>query len=218
MAVLRLAVLASGKGSNLRAIIDGCCNMGINASIVAVFSDREAAGALKIAADFGIEACYVDPKGFSCKQHFEDTLLRKISLHQVDYIILAGYMRILSPYFIKNAGCPVLNIHPSLLPSFPGLNAQEQAIRYGVRFSGCTVHFVDEGIDSGPIIMQAVVPVLQEDTEEALTKRILNEEHRIYPYVIKLLAEKRILCQGRKVIIREESDNNEKTSFDQCVR
>ncbi|MDX9871405.1 MAG: phosphoribosylglycinamide formyltransferase [Clostridia bacterium] len=200
---LKLAVLASGRGSNLQAILDGAKAGKVNAEVVVVLSDKQGASVLKRAAGENIPALWIDPKSFLEKKDYEAELLKQVKEYRADYIILAGYMRILSKFFIRNAGIPILNIHPSLLPSFQGLDAQKQAVDYGVRFSGCTVHFVDEGVDTGPIILQAVVPVYPEDTVEALSLRILEQEHEVYPRAIQLLSEGRVICRGRKVILSD---------------
>lgn len=213
MSHLRLAVLASGRGSNLQAILDARQGGDLDASVVVVISDKQEAVALKKAKEEGIPAFCINPKVYYDKSDFEQAILEKIKDYEVDYIILAGFMRVLSSYFIQNAKMPILNIHPSLLPAFQGLNAQKQALDYGVRYSGCTVHFVDEGVDSGPIIAQIVVPVLTDDTEETLSKRILEKEHEIYPQVIQLLSEQRIVCKGRKVKILKEGEEHEKISL-----
>lgn len=213
MSHLRLAVLASGRGSNLQAILDAKNAGVLDASVVVVISDKQEAFALKRAKEEDIPCFCVNPKVYYDKSDFEQAVLEKIKGYEVDCIILAGFMRVLSSYFIQNAGMPILNIHPSLLPSFQGLNAQKQALDYGVRYSGCTVHFVDEGVDSGPIIAQIVVPVLAEDTEETLSERILEKEHEIYPQVIQLLSEQRIVCRGRRVMILKEGEENEEISL-----
>jgi phosphoribosylglycinamide formyltransferase-1 len=206
MSHLQLAVLASGRGSNLQSILEAIRNGNLNASVNVVLSDKPEALALKRAQDEGIPTYWINHKDFSEKKDFERELLEKIKSYNVDHIILAGFMRVLSSFFVHNAGVPILNIHPSLLPSFQGLNAHKQAIEYGVRYSGCTVHFVDEGVDTGPIILQSVVPVLPDDTEEILAKRILEKEHDIYPRAIQLISEGKIVCRGRKVIIVEEGE------------
>ncbi len=206
MSRLRLAVLASGRGSNLQSIIEGCESGVLDARVVAVLSDKEEAKALEKASLYGIPAYWVNPRRHGKKEDYEKELLDIIRKYDVGYVLLAGYMKVLSPYFIENADVPILNIHPSLLPSFQGLNAHRQALDYGVRYSGCTVHFVDSGVDTGPIIMQAVVPVEQDDDEESLAARILKEEHLIYVKVIRLLCEGRIKCEGRKVKIIGEGD------------
>lgn len=206
MSNLKLAVLASGRGSNLQAILDAIDKQHINAEVVAVLSDKEKALALQRAQERNIPGFWVNPGEFASKKDFESRLLEIIREKDADYIILAGFMRVLSSFFVRQAGIRILNIHPSLLPSFPGLHAQKQAVEYGVRYSGCTVHFVDEGVDSGPIILQAVVPVHPGDTEDTLAERILKEEHRLYPEAIKLLSQGRIKCSGRKVSIIGEGE------------
>lgn len=202
---LRLAVLASGRGSNLQAILDAH----LEVSVSVVLSDKREAKALDRARDLDIPAYWVNPKEFQEKSMYEAALLDIIRKFEVDCIILAGYMRVLSPFFIRNASVPIMNIHPSLLPSFTGLHAQKQAIDYGVKFSGCTVHFVDEGVDTGPIILQEVVPVYPDDTEDSLSLRILEKEHEIFPKAISLFSQGRIKCQGRKVLILREGENCE---------
>jgi phosphoribosylglycinamide formyltransferase-1 len=206
---LRLAVLASGRGSNLQSILDGCKKGTVNAEVVVVLSDKKEALALERAQREKIPAFWLNPADFAEKKEFEEGILKVIAEFNVDYIVLAGFMRVFSPVFMRGAKVPIINIHPSLLPAFTGLDAQRQALEYGVRYSGCTVHFIDEGVDTGPIILQAVVPVYDDDTEETLSLRILQEEHQLYPKVIQLLSEGRIHCKGRKVIItgtREEKD------------
>lgn len=174
-----------------------------------VISDKSEALALGRAREQGIPAYYVNPKEYAGKEPFEADILNIIKEYQCECVVLAGFMRVLTPFFVRQAGMPILNIHPSLLPSFPGLHAQRQAVDYGVRYSGCTVHFVDEGVDTGPIIMQAVVPVYPYDDEDSLTQRILVEEHRIYPQVIQLLSQGKIKREGRKVIIIGEGEEIE---------
>lgn len=187
---LRLAVLASGRGSNLQALIDAVEKDEIPAEIVVVISDKSDTQALERAKNHQIPAITVDRNNVASRELFEKRILAVIEEYSCNLICLAGFMRILSPYFINNSQVKIINIHPSLLPAFPGLNAQKQALDYGVKYSGCTVHFVDEGMDTGPIILQAVVPVLEGDTEDTLAERILKEEHRIYPEAIRLLAQK----------------------------
>lgn len=193
----KLAVFASGRGTNLQSILD----QGFEVSLIV--SDKKDAKALEKAKENNIVAFFLDPQKYSSKTEYEEELLRLVNHYKCKLICMAGFMRILSPYFIENASMKILNIHPSLLPSFPGLHAHQQAIDYGVKFSGCTVHFVDEGMDTGPIITQAVVPVSCSDTAETLSDRILVEEHRIYPEAIRLIIEDKIEIKDRKVIIKE---------------
>ena len=209
MSHLRLAVLASGRGTNLQSLLDASGDGRLNASVQVVLSDKRDAQALERARKAGITCSWVNPADFAAKQEYEEELLKHIRGHNIDYIVLAGYMRVLSPYFIRQAQIPIVNIHPSLLPSFPGLHAQKQALEYGVRYSGCTVHFVDEGVDSGPIILQAVVPVLPDDTEDTLAARILVEEHKIYPRALQLLSEGRVSRMPKRVVILKEEKEDE---------
>ncbi|KJS84790.1 MAG: phosphoribosylglycinamide formyltransferase [Peptococcaceae bacterium BICA1-8] len=194
---LRIAVLASSRGTNLQALIDAQEKDEIPTKIAVVISDNPKALALERAQKHQIPAITVVRQDFPTRELYEQEILDLINKYSCDLICLAGFMRILSPYFIGNSQIKIINIHPSLLPSFPGLDAQQQALDYGVKFSGCTVHFVDEGMDSGPIILQAVVPVLVDDTEETLSLRILAEEHRIYPEAIKLIAEGKVEVGAR---------------------
>jgi len=196
---LRLAVLASGRGSNLQAIIDAIEKEEIPAEIAVVISDKPEVQALERAKKHQIPALTIVRQDFPTRELFEREILDVISKYRCELVCLAGFMRILSPYFIVNSQVKIINIHPSLLPAFPGLHAQRQALDYGVKYSGCTVHFVDEGMDSGPIILQAVVPVLEDDTEDTLARRILKEEHRIYPEAVKLIAQGKVEMVGRRV-------------------
>lgn len=182
----RFVVLASGRGSNFKAILKEIQNGNINGEIVAVISDNQHAAALDIAREAGIEAVYGNAKS----SEYKSWLLGTVQSYTPDYVLLAGYMRIVPPEFVAAFPQRIINIHPALLPSFPGLHGQRQALDYGVKIAGCTVHYVDEGMDTGKIIAQAVVPVLDDDTEETLSARILTEEHKLYPAVVKMLAEK----------------------------
>ena len=199
---LRLGVLASGRGSNLQAILDACRDGRLQARVVLVLSDRPHAQALERARQAGVEARWVDPRAVPGREAYDRELSRLLEAAGVELVCLAGFMRILSPWFVRRWPQRILNIHPSLLPAFPGKDAQAQAIAYGVRISGCTVHFVDEQVDSGPIVLQAAVPVLQEDTPETLAARILEQEHRLYVEAIALYAQGRLRVEGRRVLIR----------------
>ncbi|NLC07588.1 MAG: phosphoribosylglycinamide formyltransferase [Syntrophomonadaceae bacterium] len=201
--LLRLAVLASGRGSNLQAIIDSIKNSTLAAKVVVVISDNPEALALERARQEGIPAVSLPPAEYRTKDEYEQRLVEVCEDSQADLVVLAGYMRMLGRTFLKRFPNRVVNIHPSLLPSFPGLHAQRQAIEYGVRFSGCTVHFVDEGMDTGPIILQAVVPVHSNDTEETLAERILVQEHQLYPQALNLIARGQIQIEGRRVRLKE---------------
>ncbi|MCK9172139.1 MAG: phosphoribosylglycinamide formyltransferase [Desulfuromonas thiophila] len=199
---IRLGVLASGGGTNLQSIIDACAANQIAARIACVLSNNPDAGALQRAARAGLVHECLDHRQFSCRQDFDAAMVARLQHHQVDLVVLAGFMRIVGPAFIEAFPQRILNIHPALLPAFPGLHVQKKALDYGVRFAGCTVHFVDGGVDTGPIIIQAVVPVLDDDTEESLSARILEQEHRIYPYAIDLFARGALELDGRRVRIR----------------
>jgi phosphoribosylglycinamide formyltransferase-1 len=200
--MLKVAFLASGTGTNLQAVIDSCQRGETNAQVGLVLSDQRDAGALVRAKKHGIEARFVDPKGLSRPDH-EAKMLALIKDARCDLVALAGYMRILTPAFVRPLKGKLINIHPSLLPAFKGLDAQAKAHEYGVKIAGCTTHFVEEDVDTGPIILQAAVPVLDGDTVETLRKRILAQEHVIYPLTIHLIAEGRVTISGRKVTIKD---------------
>ncbi|PUU94413.1 phosphoribosylglycinamide formyltransferase [Halanaerobium sp.] len=203
--MLKIAVFASGRGSNFQSIIDNIKSGDIPAEIKLLISDRQDAGALKRAEHEEIEHLFIDPDHFETKADYEEELIGLLENAGVELVVLAGYMRILSPLFVKHFQNQIINIHPSLLPAFKGLDAQKQAVDYGVKYSGCTVHFVDQGMDTGPIIKQAVVEVEADDSADDLAARILKEEHKIYPEAVKLIAVGRIKIEGRKVkILKEE--------------
>ena len=195
-----LGVLCSGRGSNLQSIMEAAAAGKINAQIGIVLADKPEAKALQRAKDAGIKAVCVDRKQYASRQEFEEALAAELEKAGVTLVILAGFMRILSPYFVRKFAGRILNIHPSLLPSFGGAHAHRDVLAYGVKVSGCTVHFVDEGMDSGPIILQAAVPVLDDDTEDTLAARVLEQEHLIYPKAIALVADGKVKIEGRKVI------------------
>jgi phosphoribosylglycinamide formyltransferase-1 len=202
---LAVGVLASGRGSNLGALLDACAAPDFPARVVVVISDREHAPALERARVAGVEAVWISPKDFVSRESFDLALVRELEKRQVGLVCHAGFMRILSPAYVQAFAGRALNIHPSLLPAFPGLHAQRQALEHGVRVSGATVHFLEEDVDSGPIVLQAAVPVLPGDTEETLAARILVEEHRIYPAAVRLFAENRLEIAGRRVVIKDAS-------------
>jgi phosphoribosylglycinamide formyltransferase-1 len=200
---LRVGVLASGRGSNLQALLDASARPDYPAEVVLVISDRERAAALDRARAAGVEALFVNPKDFGDRQAFDLALVREFTARRVGLVCNAGYMRILSTAYVRAFAGRAMNIHPSLLPAFPGLHAQRQALEHGAKVAGATVHFVDEGpVDTGPVILQASVPVQPEDTEDSLSARILAEEHRLYPEAVRLFAEGRLEVVGRRVIIR----------------
>jgi phosphoribosylglycinamide formyltransferase 1 len=194
-------VLASGRGSNLQAILDAARRPGFPARVVVVVSDREGAPALTRAASHDVPAVFLNPKDVADREAYDAALGRVLKEHRVGLVCLAGFMRILGPAFVRAWRGRLLNIHPSLLPAFPGLRAQGQALEYGVKVAGATVHFVDEGVDTGPIVLQSSVPVLPGDTEDALAGRILAEEHRLYPEAVRLFAEGRLRIEGRRVLV-----------------
>jgi phosphoribosylglycinamide formyltransferase-1 len=201
--MLAIGVLVSGRGTNLQSIIDAIEAKRINAEIKVVISNKPDAFAIKRAGKHGIPFEVITNEGLASRQAYDAKLVEVLKGYGVKLVVLAGYMRILTPGFIKAFPMRVMNIHPALLPSFPGLNVQKKALEYGVRYSGCTVHFVTEEVDTGPIILQAPVPVLDDDGVESLTKRILTEEHRIYPEAIRLFSEGKLEVRGRRVIIKD---------------
>jgi phosphoribosylglycinamide formyltransferase-1 len=206
---VRVAVLVSGNGSNLQSIIDHCEAGKINAAIVCVISNRVDAYALERARKHRIPAFHLNHRDFPDRESFDAALLSIVNEHEAQLIALAGFNRILSHVLLDAFPAAILNIHPALLPSFPGSHAQRTALEYGVRIAGCTVHFVDSGTDTGPIIAQAAVPVFSSDSEETLSRRILCEEHKIYPRVLQLYTEGRIHLDGRKVVISPETEYSE---------
>ncbi len=199
---LRLGVLASGRGSNLQAIIDAIDAGRCPARVAVVVSNRKEAGALDRARRAGLPAVHVDPLSHPDRSAFDEAVTAVLAEHGVELVCLAGYMRLLSTEFIAAWRNRILNVHPALLPAFPGLHAQRQALDHGARVSGATIHLVDEGVDTGPIVLQAAVAVGEDDTEATLAARILVEEHRLYPEAIRLYAEGRLAIEGRRVRIR----------------
>jgi phosphoribosylglycinamide formyltransferase-1 len=198
-----IAVFLSGRGSNFMAIREAVRRGDINADISLVFSNKEDAPGLVKAREWGLETLFLNPKLFASREEYDTAVIRELEQRQTDLVCLAGYMKVLTPELCDAFKHRIVNIHPALLPSFPGLRVQQKAIDWGVRFSGCTVHFVAAEVDMGPIILQAVVPVLQDDTEETLAARILVEEHRIYPESVRLYFEGRVEVRGRCVFILE---------------
>ena len=200
--VLRVGVLVSGRGSNLQALLDACARPDTPARVVVTVSDREDARALQRARAAGVTALFVNPKDYGDRAAYDAALTATLRAHDVGLVCLAGYMRILGAQFVADWRGRLMNVHPSLLPAFPGLHAQRQALEHGVKTAGATVHFVDEGVDTGPIILQAAVPVHPDETEESLSARILIEEHRLYPEAVRLFAEGRLHVVGKKVSVR----------------
>lgn len=202
---LRVAVLASGRGSNLQAVIDAIEAGKVQAKIVAVISNKNEAPALERARRHGLSALFVDSKPYAgrpdSREAYDCELLDILRQHDVELVLLAGYMKIVTRVLVEAFANRMMNIHPSLLPSFPGLDVQKKAIEWGCKLAGCTVHFVTEGVDEGPIILQAAVPILDDDTPDTLAARILIQEHKIYPRAVQLFAEGRLRVDERRVFI-----------------
>ena len=196
----KIVIFLSGRGSNFLAIHDAIQTGTINAEIALVFSNKKEARGLQIAKERNLETLHLNPKNYDSREDYERTIITELKKRDIDLICLAGYMKILSPLLCTEFLNKIINIHPALLPSFPGLHVQQSAIDWGVRFSGATVHFVTPDVDMGPIILQAVVPVLQDDTEDTLSERILEEEHKIYPESIRLYFEGKLLIKERRVL------------------
>ncbi|MCI0427215.1 MAG: phosphoribosylglycinamide formyltransferase [Nitrospiraceae bacterium] len=202
---LRVAVLASGRGSNLQAVIDAIEAGTVRAKIVAVISNKKEAPALERARRHGLSALFVDPKPYAgtpdSREAYDRELLDVLRRYDVELVLLAGYMKIVTKVLVEAFANRMMNIHPSLLPSFPGLDVQKKAIEWGCKLAGCTVHFVTEGVDEGPIILQAAVPILDHDTPDTLATRILEQEHNVYPRAVQLFADGRLQVEGRRVFI-----------------
>jgi phosphoribosylglycinamide formyltransferase-1 len=202
---LRVAVLVSGRGSNLQAVIDAIEAGTVQSKIVAVISNKKEAPALERARRQGLSAIFVDPKPYAgrpdSREAYDRELLDVLRQHDVELVLLAGYMKIVTTVLVEAFANRMMNIHPSLLPSFPGLDVQKKAIEWGCKLAGCTVHFVTEGVDEGPIILQAAVPIFDDDTPDILSARILEQEHKIYPRAVQLFAEGRLRVEGRRVFI-----------------
>lgn len=198
---LPIGVLISGSGTNLQAILDAIAAKKLDARVEVVLSNRADAYGLVRARDHGVATEVLDHKKFPSREAFDEAIVEILRGRGVELVVLAGFMRLLSPLFVKAFSNRIMNIHPALLPSFPGLHVQKKAVEHGVRFAGCTVHFVNEECDEGPIIIQAVVPVFPDDTEETLAARILRQEHRIYPRAIQLYGQGRLRVEGRRVVV-----------------
>lgn len=198
----RIAVLISGRGSNMMSLIDACEKGDINGEIAVVISNKKKAPGLEKAKEKGYEAIFVSHKRFTNREDFDGAVVEELWKRKIDLICLAGFMRLLSPSFIRAFPNRIMNIHPSLLPAFPGLEAQWQAIEHGVKVSGATVHFVDEKLDHGPIIIQQAVPVEEDDSGESLANRILKVEHQIYPEAVRLFCADRLSIEGRSVLVK----------------
>ncbi len=196
-----IAVLASGVGSNLEAILEAVERGEVAGRVVLAISDQVEAAALEKARGHRIKALFLSPKNYNSREEYDQALFDQLKKTQVDLVVLAGFMRLLSTYFIRSFPLQIMNIHPSLLPAFPGLDGVEQALNYGVKVTGCTVHFVDEGLDSGPIILQEAVPVIQNETIMTLQQRIHAAEHRLYPIAIDLFCRGKLQVEGRRCFI-----------------
>ncbi len=202
----RIAVFLSGRGSNFLALREAVDRGAIDAAIALVFSNKADAPGLLKAREAGLETVFLDPKSFAGREDYDQAIIAELGSREIDLVCLAGYMKVLTPGLCEAYKNRIVNIHPALLPSFPGLHVQQKAIDWGVRFSGCTVHFVAAEVDMGPIILQAAVPVLQDDTEDSLAARILVEEHRIYPEAVSLYFQGRLEVRGRRVFILDPGD------------
>lgn len=203
MSKQKLGVLCSGRGTDLQSIMDAIGRGEVDAEIAVVLADKPDAFALKRAEKAGIPAVCINRREYDGREPFEQALIDELEKAGVTLVVLAGFMRILTPLFVRRFAGRIMNIHPALLPSFPGAHAHRDVLAYGVKVSGCTVHFVDEGTDSGPIILQAAVPVLEDDTEETLGARVLEQEHIIYPKAVQLYCEGKLMLEGRHVRIKE---------------
>lgn len=204
---LRIGALASGGGTNLQAIIDRAADGSLAADVVLVISNNPDAGALERARNAGIATLCINHRDYSDREEYDRAVVAALRAAEVDTVVLAGFMRIVTEVLIKAFPQRILNIHPALLPAFPGLHVQQKALDYGARFAGCTVHFVDGGVDTGPIIAQAVVPVLDDDDADSLAARILVQEHRLYPHALQLLAEGRLSVDGRRVRVKQRLES-----------
>ena len=205
--MLTIGVLASGRGSNFQSIIDNINSGYIKAGIAILMTDNPKAYAIERAKNNNIDVLVISPKDFSDKDSYYSHIAEMLKSKGVELVALAGFMRVVGKPLIRAFQNKIMNIHPALLPSFPGLHGQKQAVDYGAKISGCTVHFVDERIDTGPIIIQAAVPVYDDDTEGSLSERILRQEHRIFPLAIKLFSEGKITIEGKKVIIKSKKQD-----------
>lgn len=204
---VRVGVLLSGRGSNLQAVIDAIEAGSVSATIAVVLSNKRDAPGLERARKHGVTDVFLDPKPFAgqpdSREAYDRAVLEVLQKHDVDLVLLAGYMKIVTSVLVKAFENRMMNIHPSLLPSFPGLDVQKKAIDHGCKIAGCTVHFVTEGVDEGPIIIQAAVPIHEEDSPESLAARILEQEHQIYPRAVQLFAEGRLRVEGRRVVVTD---------------
>ncbi|MGB9736324.1 MAG: phosphoribosylglycinamide formyltransferase [bacterium] len=214
---LKIGVLVSGNGTNLQAIIDRIKEDKLKAKIEVVISDNKHAYAIERARHSNIPVYTVDYKSYSSREEAEAYIIKILKQYSVELVVLAGFMKLVTKRFIDAFPLRIMNIHPALLPSFPGINVIKKALDYGVKFTGCTVHFVDEGTDTGPIIIQAVVPVKDDDTEETLAQRIHEKEHIIYPIAIQLFAENRLMVKGRRVFVKDYQYSEQYSSLNPFI-
>jgi len=198
MSKTNVAVFVSGSGTNFQAIIDAKIEA---ANLAVLVCNKPDAYAIKRAENHEIPVELVNHKDFETREDFETEIIKRLDPYEIELVVLAGFMRVLTPFFVGRFKNRIINLHPALLPSFPGMHAARQALDYGAKVTGCTVHFVDEGVDTGPIILQAVVPITDDDTEETLLEKIHKEEHRIYPEAVRLFCERSLTIEGRRVII-----------------
>ncbi len=213
---LRIGVLASGNGSNLQAIVDRIQDGKLDARVEIVVSDNEHAYAVERAKHSNIPVHIVDYRSYPKREEAEEYIITILRQYDVELVVLAGYMKLMTKKFINTFPLKIMNIHPALLPAFPGINVIQKAIDYGVKFTGCTVHFIDEGTDTGPIIIQAVVPVMDDDTEETLANRIHEKEHTIYPVAIQLFAEHRLVVKDRRVFVQDYTYSEQEPFINPC--
>lgn len=206
---INIGVIVSGSGSNFQSIIDQTENGNLDAVIKVVICNNPDAYALERAKKHNIPSVIIDHKDFKDRNEFDEKMIKVLKSYSVELVIMAGFMRVLTPLFIKAFHMRIMNIHPAILPSFQGIHAQERAFDYGVKFSGCSVHFADEGVDTGPVIIQSVVPVYDDDTADTLQERILKEEHRIFPQAIQLYAEGKLEVVGRRVHVKNHKKIDE---------
>lgn len=201
---MRLAVLISGRGSNLRSILESERKGSLGKAIVSlIISDKQDAKGLKYSKEYNKKAVILESNSYNSREEYDNQLVKVLHEHDIDLIVLAGFMRILTPFFVNTFINRIVNIHPSLLPAFPGLNAQKQALNHGSKISGCTVHFASEEVDNGPIILQRAVEISNDDTEESLSQKILKHEHEILPLALKLISEGKISIKKRKIFVEE---------------
>ncbi len=206
MSLKKVAIFISGRGSNLESLLKKRDMGRIKCDIPFVLSNREDARGLKVAKDRGIKTYFINHRDYPVRKDFESAILKLTEKHEIDIVVLAGFMKVLSSYFVRTFKKPIINIHPSLLPSFPGLNSQNRALEYGVKFAGCTVHFVTEDVDAGPIIAQEIIPIFNDDSEESIALRILEREHILLPEALSIVIGDNYEIIGRRVFVNHDND------------